>query len=258
MSRLTDLTIEDYERLDPHADVAIGDTNFSFSTPTRTALWRVNTILDKEPVTIEWIKGFSSGEVFVDIGANIGMYSLLAAKISDVRVFAFEPEAQNFAVLTKNILRNELSDKIIGWPVAISDEQRFGSLYLSALKAAESCHTFGEPVNHNLEPQAFPYVQGAVSTTLDALVDGGAVPVPRHVKIDVDGIEHRVISGATETLKNRRVSSLLVEVNPFLEQHQEMVQRLKEYGFKFDPRQVESAKRTEGKFSGLAEYLFRR
>src|SRR6516225_6500482 len=45
------------------------------------ALWRARTLLAKEPETIEWIDSFRAGDVFWDVGANVGLYSLYAAVV---------------------------------------------------------------------------------------------------------------------------------------------------------------------------------
>src|SRR5512139_2825437 len=90
--------------------------------------------------------------------------------------------------------------------------------------------------NHSVEPGKFSYRQGCVVNTLDALVQSQAIPAPDHIKIDVDGIEHKVVAGAKEALKN--VRSLLVEVNTNLDEHRDMVHELTGLGFKYDPAQV--------------------
>ena len=78
---------------------------YSFVCPNRTVSWRVTTFLTKEPETIEWIDTFAPGDVLFDIGANIGCYSIYAASRS-VRVMAFEPESQNYALINQNIFLN--------------------------------------------------------------------------------------------------------------------------------------------------------
>ena len=45
------------------------------------------------------------------------------------------------------------------------------------------------------------------------------MPVPANIKIDVDGFEHKVVAGARETLTDRTVQSLLIEINPKLAEH---------------------------------------
>ncbi len=72
-----------------------------------------------------------------------------------------------------------------------------------------SCHTFGADVDHNLQQRAPAFRQGCFATTLDALVADGVVPVPQHIKIDVDGLEHAVIRGAAATIADPGVRSVL-------------------------------------------------
>jgi hypothetical protein len=85
----------------------------------------------------------------------------------------------------------------------------------------------------------------------------GGLPSPTHIKIDVDGLEHRVIDGAVATLANG-VQSLLVEVNTGNRLHMQMVEKLQSFGFKYDQWQVEKSIRKEGSFKGVSEYLFRK
>ena len=86
----------------------------------------------------------------------------------------------------------------------------------------------------------------------------GIVPQPDHLKVDVDGLEPRVMAGASQVLRDARLQSILVEVNHNLPQHREMVAALNRLGFKHDPMQVARAERKEGPFKGCAEYVFRR
>jgi len=92
--------------------------------------------------------------------------------------------------------------------------------------------------------------------TLDSLVESG-MPAPDHLKIDVDGFEFKVIKGAEHVLTNG-LKSLLVEVNPELEEHRNMLEHLASLGYTYDPHQVEASTRKEGPFKGVAEYVFRR
>lgn len=251
--------VKDYEAQNPRMTISSASgEEIVFCTPSWTALWRVTTIFSKEPCTVEWILGFKSGEVLVDIGANVGMYSVFAAIASGVRVYAFEPEAQNFALLNHNIRENSLSERVTAWPVALSDHSEFSQLYLGNTLIGGSCHSFGEKVDYNLKPFEPAAVQGAVATTLDSLIEAGTIPVPNHIKIDVDGFEHKVVAGAAQTLRNEKLSSVLVEISPNIDLHQALIKKLGEYGFTYDSDQVKRAMRTEGNFEGVAEYVFRR
>jgi hypothetical protein len=88
------------------------DQRVVYLTPNTRALWRVETLFSKEPDTIEWIASFAPDEVLADIGANVGMYTIWAAKTRGTRVFAFEPEAQNYALLNCNIHANGLDQAV--------------------------------------------------------------------------------------------------------------------------------------------------
>ena len=72
---------------------------------------RAKTFLTKEPDTIEWIEKFNEKDVFLDVGANIGIYSLYAAKKVS-KVWALEPESLNYAMLNLNILITNYHQKL--------------------------------------------------------------------------------------------------------------------------------------------------
>lgn len=142
-SPLAQLTIEDVEMINPIVTVHDGATEVAYCTPNRFAKWRVDTLFKKEPDTIEWIRSFAPEDVLVDIGANVGMYSIWAAKTRGTRVYAFEPESQNFALLNKNIVANGLSGNVTAYCLALSDETGFALLHLSGFTPGASGHTYG-------------------------------------------------------------------------------------------------------------------
>jgi FkbM family methyltransferase len=229
-----------------------------FATPNTFTLWRVQSIYQKEPCTLEWIAGFREGEVLVDCGANVGMYTVWAAATRRVRVFAFEPESQNYALLNRNILMNGIGGLVQAFCVGLSDQSGLSRLFMSDLRAGGSCHALGEALDFEHKPLAATFTQGSVAATLDGLVASGALPVPNHIKIDVDGFEPKVVAGASTTLRDPSVRSLLIETNPHLADHAAMIGELEALGFRYDPAQVKRAERKEGTFKGVAEYVFKR
>ena len=78
-----------------------------FYTPTKKTAGRVKKIFRKEPITITWMDNMKQGDIVIDIGANVGMYSLMSAVSRSVRVYAFEPEASNYNILCQNIRLND-------------------------------------------------------------------------------------------------------------------------------------------------------
>jgi FkbM family methyltransferase len=252
------LTLEQYEALNPSCQVNYGDGVVTFLTPSTHLKWRVDSLFDKEPSTIEWIAGFARDEVLVDVGANVGMYTVWAAKTRGVRVYAFEPEAQNYGLLNRNLLANALGERVKAYCLALSDVEGFSELHLSTLKPGGSCHSLGERVDFNHRPMQPKFSQGCVSARLDDLVGRGVLPEPHYLKIDVDGFEPKVIAGAAALLRGSRLKSLLVEINQNLEDHRRLVAELNALGYRHDPAQVARVERKDGAFKGCAEYVFER
>jgi FkbM family methyltransferase len=255
---IKDLSISEYEKLIPCAKIKKNDKEMIFFTPNNMTLWRAKTLFTKEPSTIDWLDKMNPNEHLLDVGANVGMYTVYAAKYKSLQVTAFEPEAQNFAILLKNIRLNNISEKVALWPVAISDKTGLQDLYVSEDKAGGSCHSIGEEVNFKLEKKQFKFHQGAYCTTIDSLVDDGTIDVPDYIKIDIDGLEHRVISGAKKTLKSKKIKSLSIEINTHLKEHTALIDILGKNGFKFDSNQTERSIRKDGTFSGVGEFIFSR
>lgn len=73
-----------------------------FSTANRHTSLRVQTLFEKEPDTIDWIRGMGTQDILFGVGADVGMYSALAAA-KGVPVFAFKRESQSYAILNRNI-----------------------------------------------------------------------------------------------------------------------------------------------------------
>jgi FkbM family methyltransferase len=242
----------------PARAVEFRGTQLVFATPNARTTWRVETLFTKEPDTIEWIGEFGPADVLVDIGANVGMYTVFAAKTRDVRVFAFEPESQNYALLNQNIILNGVNHLVQAYCLALCDRTGLDKLYLDELDAGGSCNSYGAPLDFNNRPRAAGFAQGCYATTLDALVAAGSIPPPTHIKIDVDGLEHRIIAGARATLRHPGVKSALIEINSHLDEHWDIVDFMLAEGFDYSREQVDSAERKEGAFKGIGNYVFRR
>jgi len=242
----------------PQAAVTVFEhagTKVKFHTPNKQTAWRANTLATKEPVTLEWIDTFEKGEVLWDIGANVGGYTVLAAAHRGAKVYAFEPEASNYAILCQNITLNKLDATAYCLAIA-SGNPEVSTIYLSTQDAGGSCNSYGQEVGFDLQPR--PGIkQGCLGMSIDTLIEMG-IPAPDHIKIDVDGFEHRIIAGAVKALASGKVKSLLIEVNENLPDHQEMLKNLQTCGYEFDTAQIDAARRKDGTFKGCAEYVLRR
>jgi len=250
------MDIQEYEKLDPVMSVDSPAGPVYFSTPNLMTAWRVESLFTKEPDTIDWIAGFANDAVLVDIGANVGMYTVWAAKTRGVRVFAFEPESQNFALLNRNIARNQIDDHVVAFCASLSDTVGFGRLALPGFMYGGSGNQYSD--TGKIASKHKLYLQGSYSSTLDTLVEQQLIPVPTHVKIDVDGIEPKIVNGARRTFADKQVRSVLIEVDTNRDDHWGIVDLMLKLGFDYSQDQVDRAQRTEGPNKGIGNYVFRR
>lgn len=177
-------------------------------------LYRARTVLDKEPETIAWIDGFREGACVWDVGANVGVYSLYAARQRKARVLAFEPASANYHVLNQHIELNDACAFIQAYCLAFSDQNGLGLLNMANTRAGGATNNFD--AQGALSPYAPKtdrvFNQGMIGFSIDQFVRLYGPPFPEHLKIDVDGIEELILNGARDTLADPRLQSVLIEL----------------------------------------------
>jgi len=226
------------QKLDLRFSVDDGEQQASFWVPNDMVLYRTMNAFRLEPGTIDWIAGMGGDDVLLDIGANIGIYTIWAARTRGIRVFAFEPESQSYGVLCRNIVLNKLEGLVRAYCAGASDRDGLDTLYLTRFDAGFSHHQLGYEVDALLRPATLPHRQGCVSVCLDRAVASGDLPPPSHIKIDVDGFEHKVIAGLRLTLSHPSVRSVLVEINRDVSEAQMIIDELIHHGFTYSEEQV--------------------
>ncbi len=165
-----------------------------------TASWEADTI----PVFVELARRSTR---FLDIGANTGVYTLLACAVNpSVRVTAFEPVPQVFEILCKNIAVNRWQDRCQTRNEAVSSW-----VGLTAFHVPQG----DVPTSASLHTRGFRGISGRLIdvsvTTVDAVcAEHEAVDL---VKIDVEGFEDRVLEGMQRVLANSR-PAVILECNP--------------------------------------------
>ena len=138
---------------------------------------------------------------FVDVGANIGFYSVLAAKVLTTgRVLAFEPNPAAHRRLNDNLSRNHVADRVEVFQGLASDCEGEAELHL--IEGMEEYSSMGQIIHRSVKDQAKTSTIAA-STTVDQLVSRFELS-PAVIKIDVEGAEQLVINGALETLRRFR------------------------------------------------------
>lgn len=166
----------------------------------------------KEPLTVEWIEqNIKPGDVFYDIGANVGSFSLIAAKLTanQARIFAFEPSFATFADLCRNVMLNECQNSITPLPLALTSENTLCAFEFRSLESGASRHRMKELTGRFRATER----QTMLAYRLDDLVHAFELPAPNLIKLDVDGPELAVLRGAEAVLRDPGCRSLIVELN---------------------------------------------
>lgn len=146
-------------------------------------------------------------DTFVDIGANIGVYSVLASGISGARSLAFEPIPSTFSRLKRNMDYNNLQGRAKLYNMGVGDKEET-LVFSNSLDA----------INHVITDQNFSgSVTNVPVNSLDNLM---ADETPNLLKIDVEGFEANVINGATETLKRPELKVIIMETNGLSDQYE--------------------------------------
>lgn len=186
----------------PSLDVRIRVTNEA------TARLRVESVA-KEPWTVAWLERcVRPGDVVWDVGANVGVYALLAARLlgEEGEVVAVEPGYASFAALCDNVLLNGLDKRVMPLPLVLGESSRMATLDYSDLRAGSALHLLDSADG----PAA--YRQPVLVHTLDQVVETFGVAPPTLLKLDVDGGEVAVLVGASTVLARTELRSVLVEI----------------------------------------------
>ena len=148
------------------------------------------------------------GDRFVDVGAHIGAFSVLAAGAAGAECLAIEPVPASFAYLQENIALNGLSAKIRAVNAGI------------ACQAGRLRFTTGKGAANGVVPQTSSATHFQSALQLTATIEVDVLPLdaltadfaPTIIKIDVEGYEHEVIAGAAQTLADERLLAILIEL----------------------------------------------
>ena len=191
---------------------------------------RAKTFELKEPETLDWIDGMSDADVLIDIGSNIGLYSVYAG-LRGITTYAVEPDALNFALLNLNINKNGLGERVVAFCVALHDHTCISTLAKQYLEWGGALSCFEGNTDQHGNSFKSIHQQGAFGLSLDNFCKLGKIN-PTHIKLDVDGNELLVLSGARECLSNTSLRSVLIELDETNPDHDSCVDMLEKSGLK--------------------------
>ena len=208
------------------------NNKLKFIVPNTLNDYRINTFSSKEPETLDWIDKFSKDKVFWDVGANIGLYSCYAAKTRNCKVIAFEPSVFNLELLSRNISANKLEDLISIFSLPLTNINGISTMTMSTTEWGGALSTFGQSYGQDGLPLQKTFSYKSFGITMDNFAQIFNLPMPKYLKMDVDGIEHLILGNSKTVLK--KVDSVLIELNDdFLEQSEGCKKLLSEAGLKF-------------------------
>ncbi len=195
------------------------------------------------------------GDVVIDVGAHWGYFTLLAASLcthSGV-VYAFEPHPRNFAMLTKNVAANQLSN-VVAVQKAVSD--RAGETLLFEARGAGGHSLNPLPAQWRVNEGTVPQSTLVTSTSLDDFFRGRPIQ-PKLTKMDIEGSEPRAVEGMLDLIVQNPQMVLIAEVNPlYLDREASIgfVEKLASLGFEMV---VINEERRQLEFASTAELLNR-
>jgi FkbM family methyltransferase len=187
-----------------HVDVTDDGHSYRFVCTNKRTLRRAATLLVKEPGTIRWLREQAKpGRVFLDIGANVGIYSIFAAQHmgKDGQVYSVEPHLQNAVALMDNVMANHLQDRVSVLSMALSRSRSVIDFRYEEwdVGSAHSQLQTGDPMTAVPNSAA---TELKATTSVDHLIEDKSIQVPDFVKIDVDGIEMAILEGASALLRS--------------------------------------------------------
>lgn len=218
--------------------------------------WNIGMKLVSEPIVHEWIGGakfiarknefclawnvhcgllefndmsfllhaLSSDDLFVDVGANGGSYTLLASKVKGAKTICFEPVPDTHERLLANIRLNGIGDHVTPLNIGLSDAE--GELSFTAnpeLTGKNHVLTDSEPSEHTVRVRV---------KTMDSALENKS---PAMLKIDVEGFEAPVLHGAQKILSCPSLLSVIIELNEsgarYGVKDDDIVRTLQDHGF---------------------------
>lgn len=215
-------------RLRAHAAVNVSGVTIVFpvTSDSFSAFGRITGAHQKEPATQRWLLDIASespGGTLWDVGANIGLFTLLAGKLG-LNVVAFEPLPLSQQLLQRAIVMNGLNDVVVAIPLGLNDQTVVGPFFIRSPRAGISGSSFGTDLNGSQY-----YVQSFALAGDDlARILPDAFRWPTAIKVDVDGIEAQILGGLRETLARTSLRHVMVEE---LAQETHIGEILGQYGF---------------------------
>lgn len=191
--------------------VKVAGITGKFYVHTPSELRLLESLIYKERRSLEKIISIlRPGDVVYDVGASVGLYSILLAKAigQNGEVIAFEPENESFQRLQENLKLNGLRN-IRPFQKALGERSEQAKLY--AGEDGKWCSLVSPPATRtDIDSQVVEVVAG------DQFREAENLPIPRIIKIDVEGYEYAVLQGLRAAISQPVCEVVCVEAHPAL------------------------------------------
>jgi FkbM family methyltransferase len=181
---------------------------FKLDISDELSAWRSKTFYSKEPETLKWLEFFAvinhNYEILIDVGANIGIYTLYWLHFPNTRAIAIEPFDENIKLLSKNIRMNNFMSRVDIISKPLSSQNTLGWSTINDIRPGGSDYKLS--LNNNLNQSNSIKVE---TLTLDSIL--GEKKEKYILKIDTDGTDFDILKGAELALKDGKIVSILIE-----------------------------------------------
>jgi FkbM family methyltransferase len=187
-----------------YIDMRMGNSHLLLMDAPYSGLWRE---LDEVSVMQRFVR---EGDVVFDIGANIGLHSILLSHLvgPQGKLHAFEPNSELIDALSRTL--SNLENATLH-TIALSDKDEASTLFVPPDDSMASLKDW--TVGTNLREDGEPRVVTCQQRRMDDLVSEGILPQPDFIKCDVEGAELLVFKGGQETLERADAPIILFEIN---------------------------------------------
>jgi FkbM family methyltransferase len=167
-----------------------------------------------------------ANDIVVDIGANIGLFSIFAAKFTRNKIYAIEPYPENVKYLKENITLNNFQNNIKIYPVAISDYNGIKKLYLSEISGGHLLF------DHNISGSLVDYIK-VKTKTLQQIIDENSLEKIDYLKMDCEGSEGHILKSTPQKYL-QKIRSIVLEFhnNVSILNHYQIINLLSDSGYK--------------------------
>lgn len=170
--------------------------------------------MNYETENLDFIDCMNPGEVYYDLGACEGRFSIYAA-LKGIICYTFEPENKNFSALIENLELNELIGKnnIHAFQLGVGEKKKqaimkIGQPWAGGHQKVIDHDTVRNDLNFNFVDKQIVNI-----VSLDEFISENNYPFPNYLKIDIDGSEIPFLLGAQNTLKSKELKKILFELS---------------------------------------------